>query len=79
MNLLNVVKALYLEGAKPSAVADALDALDDIRGYPYLEELALLAAEFYTGCEHMDDSVYFYNKMIYAQKQIRRGEFLYEV
>ncbi|MBQ4874479.1 aspartate phosphatase, partial [Bacillus safensis] len=50
-----------------------------IRGYPYLEELALVSAEFYTELGHMDDSVYFYNKMIYAQKQIRRGEFLYEI
>jgi len=79
MNLLNVLKVLYLEGAQPTAVADALEELDDIRGYPYLEELALVSAEFYTELGHMDDSVYFYNKMIYAQKQIRRGEFLYEI
>ncbi|MBQ4874481.1 hypothetical protein [Bacillus safensis] len=68
-----------MEGAQPTAVADALEELDDIRGYPYLEELALVSAEFYTELGHMDDSVYFYNKMIYAQKQIRRGEFLYEI
>ncbi|MEC1283939.1 tetratricopeptide repeat protein, partial [Bacillus paralicheniformis] len=79
MNLLNVLKVLYLEGAQPTAVGDALEELDDIRGYPYLEELALVSAEFYTELGHMDDSVYFYNKMIYAQKQIRRGEFLYEI
>ncbi|MBE0184891.1 aspartate phosphatase, partial [Bacillus sp. seq1] len=69
---------LYIKPLNLDDIKDILKRFDNIRGYPYLEELALESAEFYTELGHMDDSVYFYNKMIYAQKQIRRGDCLYE-
>lgn len=58
---------------------NALESLRTGQGYPYFEELALIAAEFYTMDKRMEDSIYFYNEMVCAQRQIQRGDFLYEV
>ncbi|MFE4203922.1 aspartate phosphatase, partial [Aneurinibacillus aneurinilyticus] len=70
---------LFIESGNRSNVLEAMEPLRDSRGYPYLEELALEAAQFYTRKERMDDSVYFYREMVHAQKQIQRGDFLYEI
>ncbi|AYK76676.1 RapH N-terminal domain-containing protein [Bacillus subtilis] len=79
LSLLKVVNALFIESGNRSNVLEAMEPLRDSRGYPYLEELALEAAQFYTRKERMDDSVYFYREMVHAQKQIQRGDFLYEI
>ncbi|KIU10535.1 hypothetical protein P8847_03605 [Bacillus inaquosorum] len=44
-----------------------------------MEELALLAAKFYTEIGQMDDSVICFKKMVHARKQIQRGDCLYEI
>ncbi|MED4777117.1 aspartate phosphatase, partial [Bacillus atrophaeus] len=72
------LKVLFIESANRSDVLESLNNLKNSRGYPYLEELALVAAEFYTRKERMADSVFFYEEMVLAQKQIQRGDFLYE-
>ncbi|MCO8150936.1 tetratricopeptide repeat protein [Bacillus subtilis] len=79
MTLLNVIKTMFIENADRDSILLALEPLRNERGYPYLEELALDAAEFYTGKERMDDSVFFFRQMVDAQKQIQRGDFLYEI
>ncbi|MED4864991.1 aspartate phosphatase [Bacillus subtilis] len=79
MTLLNVINAIFIEKADRDSILLALEPLRNERGYPYLEELALDAAEFYTGKERMDDSVFFFRQMVDAQKQIQRGDFLYEI
>ncbi|MEH7774433.1 response regulator aspartate phosphatase [Bacillus velezensis] len=76
--LLKFLKVLFIESANRSDVLESLNNLKNSRGYPYLEELALVAAEFYTRKERMADSVFFYEEMVLAQKQIQRGDFLYE-
>jgi len=78
-DLLNVLEALFIKQANRSEVLEALEPLKDSRGYPYLEELALVAAEFYTKSGRLDDSVIFFKQMVEAQKQIKRGDFLYEM
>ncbi|MGO0715714.1 hypothetical protein P5408_024485 (plasmid) [Bacillus subtilis] len=78
-DLLNVLKALFIETGSRQKVMNALEALRTGQGYPYFEELALIAAEFYTMDKRMEDSIYFYNEMVCAQRQIQRGDFLYEV
>lgn len=77
--LLGVLEALFLKQAGRSKVLEAFEPLKDGRGYPYLEELALVAAEFYTKSGRLDDSVFFFKQMVDAQKQIQRGDFLYEM
>ncbi|MGX8235648.1 aspartate phosphatase, partial [Bacillus subtilis] len=79
MTLLNVIKTMFIENPDRDSILLALEPLRNERGYPYLEELALDAAEFYTGKERMDDSVFFFRQMVDAQKQIQRGDFLYEI
>ncbi|KGH48806.1 aspartate phosphatase, partial [Acinetobacter idrijaensis] len=76
--VLNVLKALYIDLGDREHVLYAMNELRNAAGFPYLEELALEAAEFYNRLERLDDSVYFYRQMIDAQKQIRRGDGLYE-
>ncbi|MDN5390115.1 aspartate phosphatase [Bacillus sp. LB7] len=77
--LLNVLDALFLKAANKEEVLEAMKPLRDSRGYPYLEELALEAALFYTRNERPNDSIFFYDQMVQAQKQIKRGDFLYEI
>ncbi|MCY7589492.1 tetratricopeptide repeat protein [Bacillus safensis] len=76
-HLFDFLKKLYVE-ADYVGLVELLKNFDHARGYPYLEELALEVAEFYTGVGRMEDSVYFYQQMVYAQKQIRRGDCLYD-
>ncbi|MEK5495858.1 Rap family tetratricopeptide repeat protein [Bacillus sp. FSL M8-0077] len=77
-SLYDFLVNLYIKPLNLDDLKDILKRFDNIRGYPYLEELALESAEFYTKCERMEESVYLYQQMVYAQKQIRRGDCLYE-
>ncbi|MGN8048012.1 hypothetical protein, partial [Bacillus sp. 22190] len=77
-SLYKFLVSLYIKPLCLDDLKDILKQFDDIRGYPYLEELALESAEFYTERGRMEDSVYLYQQMVYAQKQIRRGDCLYE-
>ncbi|WP_242653416.1 hypothetical protein [Bacillus paralicheniformis] len=77
--LLDVLEVLYIKSANKSEVLETMKPLRDSRGYPYLEELALEAALFYTRNERPNDSIFFYDQMVQAQKQIKRGDFLYEI
>ncbi|MFP3803068.1 hypothetical protein, partial [Paraburkholderia sp. SIMBA_027] len=59
--LLDVVKALYIEPtAGRKGILQAFEPLRNGRGYPYIEELAFDAAEFYTKEERAEDSVFFF-------------------
>ena len=77
-SILRVLKNLFLESANLSDVLNSLKKLENTRGYPYMEDLALEAAQFYTKNGRVDESVNLYELMIYARKQIQRGDCLYE-
>lgn len=77
-SLFDFLINLYTKPLCLDELMEILKRFDDVRGYPYLEELALESAEFYTENGRMEDSVYLYQQMVYAQKQIRRGDCLYE-
>ncbi len=79
MKLLNVLKALFIDTASRQNVKNALYGLKTEKGYPYFEELALVVAEFYTKKRRMEDSIYFYNEMVCAQRQIQRSDSHYEI
>ncbi|ETI59000.1 MULTISPECIES: response regulator aspartate phosphatase [Bacillati] len=78
LDMLKVLENLFFKSANLSEVLACLDKLESPRGLPYMEDLALEAARFYTEKGRVDESVKMYEKMIYAQKQIQRGDCLYE-
>lgn len=78
LSLFNVVLALFIESGNKNDVVEAFKPLRTSKGYPYLEELALDAAGFYTKRGNMEDAVYFFSEMVNIQKQIRKGDFQYE-
>ncbi|NPC92748.1 RapH N-terminal domain-containing protein [Bacillus sp. WMMC1349] len=71
--LVNVLETLFMKQADRIEVLESLEPLRNSQGYPYIEELALIAAEFYNKSERPNDSVMFFKQMVDAQKQIRRG------
>ncbi|MBG9911248.1 aspartate phosphatase [Bacillus xiamenensis] len=75
---LEFMQKLFFESANTSDILNALEKLDNIKGYCYMEDLALEAAQFYTKSGRMDESVKLYEKVMYARKQIQRGDCLYE-
>ncbi|MDA1475862.1 aspartate phosphatase [Bacillus changyiensis] len=79
MYLLNVVEELFIKQTDQEKVLQYFEPLRDSRGYPYIEELAIIATEFYNKNERLADSVVFYKQLLEAQKQIRRGEFQNEM
>ncbi|PRS26331.1 response regulator aspartate phosphatase E [Bacillus pumilus] len=78
LDMLKVLENLFFKSANLSEVLACLEKLESARGLPYMEDLALEAARFYTENGRVDESVKLYEKMIYAQKQIQRGDCLYE-
>lgn len=68
----------FLKTANLSEVLSSLEKLENERGYPYMEDLALEAARYYNEIWRMDESVKMYEKVMYAQKQIQRGDCSYE-
>lgn len=79
VDLFNVLHELYVTVSPSVEVNQKFDQLLYSRGYPYLEDLALEAGRFYNDIERLDDSVFFYKKMIQVQKLIQRGDFEYDV
>lgn len=78
LTLLDFMEKLFFKSANLSEVLEALEKLENPRGYPYMEDLALEAAQFYTENGRMDESVKLYEKVMYARKQIQRSDCLYE-
>lgn len=73
------LQALFIKKGEASNLLNVFNKLETSQGYPYMEELALLAAKFYTEIGQMDDSVICFKKMVHARKQIQRGDCLYEI
>lgn len=73
------LQALFIKKGETSILLNVFNKLETSQGYPYMEELALLAAKFYTEIGQMDDSVICFKKMVHARKQIQRGDCLYEI
>ena len=78
LSILEFLEKLFLKSANLSELLDSLRGLENVGGYPYMEDLALEAAQFYTRIGRMDESVKMYEKVMYARKQIQRGGGSYE-
>ncbi|PAK31958.1 aspartate phosphatase [Bacillus velezensis] len=79
VNLFQFLHALYGKEMDNASVRHTFDFLEEHMLYPYVEELAHDAAKFYMKHGQPEKALTFYEKMVHAQKQIQRGDCLYEI
>ncbi|AUJ62015.1 aspartate phosphatase [Bacillus velezensis] len=79
VNLFRFLHALYGKEMDNASVRRTFDFLEEHMLYPYVEELAHDAAKFYMKHGQPEKALTFYEKMVHAQKQIQRGDCLYEI
>ncbi|MCY8098631.1 aspartate phosphatase, partial [Bacillus atrophaeus] len=71
------LKTLFTEDSVKE-LEDILRYLEDKEMLPDMEDLATDAAKYYKENEDHKVANVFYEKVLYAQKQIQRGDCLYE-
>ncbi len=79
VNLFQFLHALYGKEMDNASVRHTFDFLEEHMLYLYVEELAHDAAKFYMKHGQPEKALTFYEKMVHAQKQIQRGDCLYEI
>ncbi|MCY9165902.1 tetratricopeptide repeat protein [Bacillus atrophaeus] len=77
-DLFVFLDALYLAENKNEKLAYVFDRLEFKKLFSFLEGFALDAAEYHKRQNDFKSSSCFFDKVIYAQTQIQRGECLYE-
>ncbi|OOE21495.1 aspartate phosphatase [Bacillus subtilis] len=79
VELFQFLHALYGKNIDTEPVSHTFQFLEEHMLYPYIEELAHDAAQFYIENGQPEKALSFYEKMVHAQKQIQRGDCLYEI
>lgn len=79
VELFQFLHALYGKNIDTESVSHTFQFLEEHMLYPYIEELAHDAAQFYIENGQPEKALSFYEKMMHAQKQIQRGDCLYEI
>nr|WP_213384217.1 tetratricopeptide repeat protein [Bacillus subtilis] len=79
VELFQFLHALYGKSIDTESVSHTFQFLEEHMLYPYIEELAHDAAQFYIENGQPAKALSFYEKMVHAQKQIQRGDCLYEI
>ncbi len=79
MNLFEALDVLYIRNGDTPKLLNIFSRLENGKGYPYLEELALLGGNLFDYNGKIEDSIICFKKMVYAQKQISKGECMYEI
>lgn len=79
VELFQFLHALYGKNIDTESVTHTFQFLEEHMLYPYIEELAHDAAQFYIENGQPEKALSFYEKMVHAQKQIQRGDCLYEI
>lgn len=79
VELFQFLHALYGKNMNTESVSHTFQFLEEHMLYPYIEELAHDAAQFYIENGQPEKALSFYEKMVHAQKQIQRGDCLYEI
>ncbi|TDY57462.1 response regulator aspartate phosphatase A (stage 0 sporulation protein L) [Bacillus subtilis] len=79
VKLFQFLHALYGKNIDTESVSHTFQFLEEHMLYPYIEELAHDAAQFYIENGQPEKALSFYEKMVHAQKQIQRGDCLYEI
>lgn len=73
------MKALYLDDDGRAQMLETFQLLGSKKMYPDIEDLALEAAEYYNEIGRLSDSVYFYQTVFSARKQMKKGDWSYEI
>ncbi|MEC1260460.1 tetratricopeptide repeat protein [Bacillus swezeyi] len=73
------LKALYVDEAGMDSLLETFHLLEAKKMYPDIEDLAFEAAEYYNEIGRCSDSVYFYQMVFSARKQMKKGDWSYEV
>ncbi|KKB74700.1 MULTISPECIES: tetratricopeptide repeat protein [Bacillus] len=73
------LQALYINEDGMDSLSETFQLLESRKMYPDIEDLALEAAEYYNEIGLLSDSVYFYQIVFNARKQIKKGDWSYEV
>ncbi|WP_439024825.1 response regulator aspartate phosphatase RapA [Bacillus halotolerans] len=79
VELFQFLHALYGKNIDTESVSHTFQFLEEHMLYPYIEELAHDAAQYYIENGQPEKALSFYEKMVHAQKQIQRGDCLYEI
>ncbi|UTL73977.1 response regulator aspartate phosphatase RapA [Bacillus halotolerans] len=79
VDLFQFLHALYGKNIDTESVSHTFQFLEEHMLYPYIEELAHDAAQYYIENGQPEKALSFYEKMVHAQKQIQRGDCLYEI
>lgn len=79
VELFQFLHALYGKNIDTESVSHTFQFLEEHMLYPYIEELAHDAAQFYIENGQPEKALSFFEKMVHAQKQIQRGDCLYEI
>ncbi|MDE1376444.1 aspartate phosphatase, partial [Bacillus licheniformis] len=76
ISLFEALESLYIRRGETTSLFKIFNRLETSKGFPYLEELALLAGTYLDYNGKTEDSLICLKKMVYAQKQILKGECL---
>ncbi len=77
-SLQKYLEALYINAIDQLGIKKTIDYLEKNKNYSYVEDIALDTAAVYAESKQYDKSYFYHQKMIQTQKQIQRGECLYE-
>ncbi|MCY8092257.1 Rap family tetratricopeptide repeat protein [Bacillus haynesii] len=79
LSKFHFLKALYVDDDGRAPMLETFQLLGSKKMYPDIEDLALEAAEYYNEIGRLSDSVYFYQTVFSARKQMKKGDWSYEI
>lgn len=76
--LYRLLEALYIDPVNKDEIYETFNYLEEKKLYAYMESSAYDSALHFEKLNDYESSTEFFLKMVYAQKQIQRGECLYD-
>ncbi|MGG3571896.1 aspartate phosphatase [Bacillus gobiensis] len=76
--LYEFLNSLYIETAKPEKIYEIFSTLEEKKLFAYIEECAYSSAILFESQNDYESSTRFLLKMVEAQRQIQRGECIYD-
>ncbi|MFT4399437.1 aspartate phosphatase [Bacillus sp. SW14] len=77
-SLQKYLEALYINAVDQVGIKKTIDYLERNKNYAYVEDIAIDTAEAFANSKEYETSYVYHQKMLETQKQIQRGECLYE-
>ncbi|RPK02443.1 hypothetical protein EH11_01773 [Bacillus subtilis] len=78
VSLQKYLEALYINAVDQAGIKKTIDYLERNKNYAYVEDIAIDTAEVFAKSKEFETSYVYHQKMLETQKQIQRGECLYE-